>query len=291
MMGYLSQVCRLFSNARERVIVVSAYLGAGTLEKLLDAVPIAVPQTKVFGRWDIDDVRSGATDWRAWDVARRRGVPLFACPRLHAKMYVADDKAMVGSANATASGLGSGEHGNLELLMRVPANQSDVFGVLAMVERESVEAIPIGADVSGRTRDDEVTPFWIPEIGPERFLDALQGRKPHTDGTLKTCSWLNLSESGRDDVVIRRAVQEATSSRIVREEIDEKPTPITILGLRQLLSSKLDSPFDQLQMDHLAFLMEWLGRFGANTHMVSSPGDATPILYPGARLASYEITD
>ena len=274
------------------MIVVSAYLGAGTLETLIDAVPVAVPRTKVFARWDIDDMRSGATDWQVWDVAKRCGVPLFACRRLHAKMYVADDEALVGSANATTSGLALGEEGNLELLIPVRTNQSDVSSVLAATEREAVEAMPIDADVASHgVSDDQIAPFWIPEVGPERFLDALQGRRPHTEETLKTCSWLNLPENARDDADIRRAVREATSSRIVREQIDARPMPMTVLGLRKLLSSKFGSRLDQLQTDRLAFLVEWLGRFGANTHAVASPGDATPTLFPGTRIVSYEIMD
>lgn len=225
-------------------------------------------------------------------MAKSRGIPLFACPRLHAKMYIADDEALVGSANATTSGLALGEEGNLELLIPVQTNQSDVSSVLAAAEREAVEAMPIGADVAGHgASDDQRAPIWIPEVGPDRFLDAFQGRRPHTEETLKTCSWLNLPESGRDDADIRRAVREATSSRIVREEINARPMPMTVSGLRKLLSSKFGSPLDQLQTDHLAFLVEWLGRFGANTHAVSSPGDATATLFPGTRIVSYEIVD
>lgn len=287
----LSRVCKLFGSAQERVIVVSAYISAITLERLLDAIPDSVTRTAIFARWDIGDMTSGATDWRAWDVARSRTVPLFACPRLHAKMYVADGKALVGSANATVSGLGSGGGGNLELLMPVSASQPDVSRVLALVERESAEAMPVGADVAGHDTSNDVPPFWLPDVGPDRFFDALQGRSPHTAQTLKTCSWLHVAENEDDDMLIRKAVQETTFFRVVRQEIDTRPTPMTVGGLRELLSVKVDSRLGQLPMDRLEHLVEWLGRFGVNTHAISSQGEATPRLFPGARLASYEIPD
>lgn len=288
----LSRICRLLGSAQEQVIIASAYLGAGTLDRLLEAIPDRVTRTAVIARWDIKDMTSGATDWRAWDVARRYAVPLYACPRLHAKIYVADDLALVGSANATASGLGLGGPGNLELLMPVPTSQEDVSRVLALTEEESVEAMPVGADVTGSdSGDDESMPFWLPDIGPDRFLDALQRRSPHTDHTIKTCSWLHLSKEDRDDRLVRRAVQETTFFRVVKDEMDTRPTPMTVVDLRELLSEKIDARLGQLSSDRLALLVEWLGRFGANTHAVLSAGRATPTLFPGARLASYEITD
>ena len=114
----LSRVRRLFTGARHRVVVVSAFVGAEALDKILESVPEEVEQIAVFARWDTNDIASGATDWQAWDVASRHAVPFYACPGLHAKMYIADEKALVGSANATARGLGFGGISNLELLIQ-----------------------------------------------------------------------------------------------------------------------------------------------------------------------------
>lgn len=287
----LSRVCALLNGARERVSVVSAYLGADTLERLLDSVPEVVTQVAVFTRWDIQDITSGATDWKAWDVARARSVSLCACPRLHAKVYVADEQALVGSANATASGLGGGSHGNLELLMPVDTNQPDVAQVLALAAQESTEAVPFGSDAASRDSSRDDVPIWIPEVNLNRFLEAFRGRKPHTGQTRKTCSVLRVPERHKDDTLVRRAVRETTSFRVVSHEFDTRPTPMAVDGLRDLLAEKVDFGFGEVSTDRLVPLIYWLGYFGINTHAVTSPGDSTPTLYPGGRLASYEFRD
>ena len=285
----LSRVCALFGAARERVIVVSAYLGSRTLDRLLSSVPRAVTRVEVFCRWSVQDIASGATDWRAWDVARAYNANMFACPNLHAKLYVSDERALVGSANATAAGLGG--DGNLELLVPVDAAQEDVARVLALATQDAKEAIPMGADVAGDDGGGEDMAVWLPEVDPNAFLDTVRGRKPHTVETRKTCARLGLSVHGQDEVAVRRAVGDTTLFRIVRREFDTRPTPMTVERLRSLLADKADSSLGEVPAEQLAPLVHWLGHFGTNTHAITSPGEVIPTLYPGGRLVSYEFRE
>ena len=280
----LSRVRALFGQARERVIVVSAYIGGDALEQLLDAVPASVSRRMVATRWDAQDIATGATDWRVWDIAQQHGMRLLACPRLHAKIYVADDRALVGSANATTSGMGIGV-GNLELLVPVDAAQPDVSRVLTLVEQGSIAALPFGPDVSSGVASDENISVWLPDISPEAFLAALSGRTPHTDATLRICAALQVAESG-DQADVRDAVQKVTSFRIVKHEFDVRLAPMTTEQLRDLLSDKVDARLGGLSYERLVLLVQWLGRFGANTHWESS-GDTALALYPGAWLATF----
>ena len=288
MTDYLSRVCALFQAARKRAIVASAYLGASTLERILDSIPKTVTQVTVFTRWGKEDIASGATDWRAWDVARARSARLYACPRLHAKIYVADEMALVGSANATAAGLGGDNRGNLELLVPVKTEQVDVARVLDLVGREATEAVPIGFDATCDDVGHDV-PVWLPEVGPGELLEALWGRKLHTAQTRRTCSVLRVPQRQDDDVLLRRSVRETTAFRIVGHEFESRPTPMTVDGLRALLADKVGLGFDDVSEERLAPLVHWLGHFGTNTHAVTSPEDTIPTLYPGKRLASYEF--
>ena len=287
-MDCLSRVCALFRGARKSAIIASAYLGANTLERILDSVPQTV-QVTVFTRWGAEDIVSGATDWRAWDVAKARSARLYACPRLHAKIYIADENALVGSANATASGLGVGDRGNLELLVPVRASQVDVARVLDLVAKESTEAVPIGFDATyeGPVGDDIA--IWLPEIGPDSFVEIVQGRRPHTPQTRKMCAALRVLERQEDDTLLRKAVRETTLFRIVSHEFDSRPTPMTVDNLRDLLADKVDAGFDKVSTERLTPLVHWLGRYGTNAHAVTAPSDAVPTLYPGGRLASYKL--
>lgn len=288
--GYLSRVCELLEGAQERVIVVSAYLGASTLERLLDSVSPGVTRA-VFSRWDMQDIASGATDWQAWDVAKAYAADLYACPNLHAKLYVSDENALVGSANATAAGLGGQGHGNLELLVPVEATQEDVSRVLALAAREARDAVPMGADAAGNDVGDTSVAVWLPEVYPDRLLKALQGQEPHTIETHRTCARLGVPEHHQGDAVLRRAVGETTVCRIVRHEFDARPTPMTVERLRDLLADKVGPELGVVSADRLAPLVYWLGQFGANTHAVTAPGDTIPTLYPGRRLVSYEFRE
>ena len=287
-MDCLSRVCALFRGARKNAIVASAYLGANTLERILDSMPQTV-QVSVFTRWGTEDIVSGATDWRAWDVAMARSARLYACPRLHAKIYIADENALVGSANATASGLGVGDRGNLELLVPVKANQVDVARVLDLVAKESTEAVPIGFDAAYEDPIGDDIAIWLPEIDPDSFVEIVQGRRPHTPQSRKMCAALRVLERQEDDTLLRKAVRETTLFRIVGHEFDSRPTPMTVDNLRDLLVDKVDAGFDRVSTDRLAPLVHWLGRYGTNAHAVTAPGDAVPTLYPGGRLASYKL--
>ena len=230
----LSRVCALFRGARRSAVVASAYLGASTLEKLLDSVP-ETAQVTIFTRWGMEDIASGATDWRAWDVARARSARLYACPRLHAKIYVADESALVGSANATASGLGVGNRGNLELLLPAKASQVDVARVLDVAAQESTEAVPIGFDAAYEGLADDDVAVWLPEIGPDSFVEVVQGRRPHSAETRKMCAVLRVRERQQDDTLLRKAVRETTLFRVVGHEFNNRPTPMTVHDLRNLL--------------------------------------------------------
>ena len=287
----LARVCALFAAARERVIVVSAYLGSRTLDRLLSSVPRAVTRVSVFCRWRVQDIASGATDWRAWDVARSYDADMFACPNLHAKLYVSDERALVGSANATAAGLGEDGGGNLELLVPVDAAQEDVARVLVLATQDATEAVPMGADVAGDDGGGEDVAMWLPEVDPDVFVDAVRGRAPHTIETRRTCAGLGLSGHRQDEVAVRRAVGETTLFRIVRREFDTKPTPMTVEGLRRLLADKAGSGFGDVSTERLVSLVQWLGHFGTNTHAMTSPREGIPTLYPGGRLASYEFKE
>lgn len=287
MSGNLARVCSLLGRAKERVVILSAYVGAATLERLLDAVPESVARVAVFVRWAIEDISGGATDWQVWDVARARSVPLYACPRLHAKVYVSDECALVGSANATASGLGLGVEGSLEVMVPFDAGSPEVARVLTLAEQESTEAAPIGADVTGTGMDDGL-PVWMPEVGPEAILDVLEGRRPHNGETQSTCAALRIGEQG-DDVALRNAARETTVFRVVMSEFDTRPMPMALSDLRDVLAERLNGTFREVPVERLVPLVRWLARYGTNSHAVTSPGDAVPTLYPGERLASFRF--
>ena len=288
----LDRICSLLQLAHQQVVIVSAFVGAKTLDILLNSVPDRVKSTSLYVRWRIDDIASGASDWEVWDVAKRHGATMYACEDLHAKIYISDDKALVGSANATHSGLGS--NGNLELLMPTDANHPDVAQTLQTIRENAHKALPIGADIRCHSnihtqRDDPEIPIWLPEISPSIFLDAFLGRATHTTETLAICRALKLPEDGGSYEDLASALGATTTFRLVHEAFNDRLRSMSMKQLQILLSSQIDQKIEEVSDERMNFLVQWLGRFGKNTHLAPRSDDDKPALSPGKLLGTFEI--
>ena len=242
----------------------------------------------MYARWNVNDIASGATDWQAWDVAARHKIDFFACPGLHAKMYIADEKALVGSANATNRGLGLRRKPNLELLIPADVAQDDVAGVLAAIKAGSSIAAPIGADAAECLNTRSTFPFWLPQVSPELFMDALNGDIAHTKETCAASDALELQEGENSVGRIRLALRQKTVFRFVRQVFDRRLTPMKQDELRELLAERIDSRFADLSKESTALLVRWLGRFGENTHLAPRIEEGELVLSPGGILSSYQ---
>ena len=290
----MRQIQRLFAGANERVIIISAFVGAEALDSLLESAR-RVPERSVYVRWDLRDIASGASDWRAWDIARRLGTPIFACPGLHAKLYIADNKALLGSANATISGLSGPQKGNLELLVLEDAGIDPIRQLVRRVQEISSPASPMGEDVvlqdplaSDAGHCDRL-PFWIPKSDPARFLKAMAGHIPHDDDSRQDRDALQLGEKAAGRAEIRKAVSNTTAFRVVRTVFEGRILPMDIPELRSLISSQISSAVDELSRESTERLARWLGEFGENTLMVPATATTSAQLMPGKLLASERI--
>ena len=246
----------------------------------------------MFARWHVDDVASGSFDWQVWDVAAEHDVPLFACPDLHAKVYVADHRALVGSANATPSGLAHGRKGNVELLLEVGTSRPEVADLIDYVHNASSPAPPLGPDVRPGGPDlpdanQRPALIWIPHSDPESFLEAIAGQAQHSKETKYDHEAIGLrgEACNRSDIV--SAVREMTAFRLVRRAFQTR-----MIGMRQehligLLSEQLDPSFADLPVKRLNLLAQWLGLFGENTHLAPTAPHEEPILEPGGLLSSH----
>ena len=78
-------------------------------------------------RFQMNDVLKGSTDFSVVDSALENGWKVFIRFDLHAKTYIVDNKrGLVGSANATNSGLCIGKSGNMEMATLVDVEPHDV---------------------------------------------------------------------------------------------------------------------------------------------------------------------
>ena len=287
----LDQIRQLFLKANKRVIIISAFIGAKVLDSLLGGTKHVIERS-IYVRWDFHDIASGATDWQSWDVARSHSVPMYACPKLHAKLYIADNKVLLGSANATTSGLSGPSKGNLELLILEDAGIFPVKQIIRRVRESSTLANPLGIDISLQSsfenddRTEDSLPFWLPKSDPTRFLGVMAGTVPYDVESQRDKSALKLSQSVVGRTEIRKAVFNVTVFRIVREAFVDRVRPMSIVELRELLASQASPVFAQLPIGTMERLCRWLGEFGENTVMTPSIDSSFGQLTPGKLLGS-----
>jgi hypothetical protein len=117
-----NEVAASLASPKEVDLAV-AYWGNGILDQIGDAswtVPTRIVCDLMSGFCHVDTIKRFTERKGPVRVKMRR--------RLHAKVYMTDASAVLGSANASAAGLGIGEQPNFEAAVRI----SDPFTLLSM---------------------------------------------------------------------------------------------------------------------------------------------------------------
>jgi len=101
--------------AKRSVFVCSAFVKADAFDQLSSEVSPGC-ETTLIARWQFRDLVSGVSDLNAYEIAVDRNWGFYFNQDLHAKLYIFDEEAIVGSSNLTGKGLaGSPPTGNIEL--------------------------------------------------------------------------------------------------------------------------------------------------------------------------------
>ena len=124
----------LLATARHDVLLCAPFVKAKVLESLLPVISDGVV-VRIITRWRAEEVAAGVSDLEVFEIAGARlRTELALLDELHAKIYVADDDCLVGSANLTASALGWSDYNNVELLVRARVTDEDVAVLLKQLE-------------------------------------------------------------------------------------------------------------------------------------------------------------
>lgn len=114
-------------NAESSVQIITAYCKKNTFEKLDSVISNDVHNKRLLVRFRLDDVLKGSTDFEILEYGLQNGWDVYLRFDLHAKTYIVDNKrGLVGSANATNSGLNIGKAGNMEMATFVDVEPEDV---------------------------------------------------------------------------------------------------------------------------------------------------------------------
>jgi hypothetical protein len=188
------QLKQLLLGANRRVVLVAPFIKRDLFEAVLDTIPSSVTDINCVTRWSVAEIAAGVSDPEIAELAAADGrVLVRLCHDLHAKLYVADTRCLVGSANLTNKATGRVRAPNLELLLEEDASHPEVQRVLGAI---SSNAVPATLELARLLREqaellqaDEESPRivipgqraqvtrWLPETRrPERLYPVYRGR-------------------------------------------------------------------------------------------------------------------
>lgn len=112
----LTKICEELSKSTESFTMISAYCKLPLVEYFDTRIRKNGLSKNLIVRMRPDDILSGATDLELYPYCKAHGWYLYFRLDLHAKTYIFDNlRCIVGSANATSSGLSIGGVGNYEM--------------------------------------------------------------------------------------------------------------------------------------------------------------------------------
>ena len=136
------QVVSLLKSAEKSALIVAPFMRSEALSRLLKQVPSGI-ETTIITRWRLIDLLSRASDLEVYNLADELNARLLLRSDLHAKLFAADGRCLVGSANVTLSAFGWWKSANFELL--VPVRRDDTC--IVDFERELIaRAVPATAE-------------------------------------------------------------------------------------------------------------------------------------------------
>ena len=267
------RIRELFRDA-SKALIVAPFIKTDALRSLLEAIPRGVP-LRCVTRWRPREVAAGVSDPEILDVLRERGTfELLLVDRLHAKLYVADDRCLAGSANVTLSALGDASGvGNIEVLVDTSVDDPGVRDTLATIDREAKPASDFMADAVRRLADalpssDPVaqTKLWHPfSRRPEQAYRAygheVRGYLTAADRTL-------LADVARSNIAPGLSEQEFRHA--IRDLLAALPIAATILSAtedNQLTLGDANPYLDTLATDYFTSndiwkaFVQWMSYF------------------------------
>lgn len=216
------QIEALIRDAETAVTLVAPFIKKGVFESVLATVSESVRHIDCVTRWTPAEVAAGVSDPEIWDVAGKdERVQIMLCSSLHAKLYRADDRCLVGSANLTGKATGLVSQSNIEILVEVPSDHGEVARVLQEIAAASVPATAHAAMLMRRQADllAAAEPLqardptaWCPITRrPENMFPFYSGRSQFPDaveaGLVEDLALLDIP-AGLDEQRFKAVVQE-----------------------------------------------------------------------------------
>jgi hypothetical protein len=171
----------IFVRDAQTFTIVAPFITIGGIEPVLAALPTD-STIEVITRWRPDEVASGVSDPRVFDLISARRGTVMLHPVVHAKVYLTASRALVGSANVTINGLGWQRPGAAEIMVEVAVDEPAVVALLHVLRATSALATEADRDAvltaaallptpAIRARHDATDRSdWLPTYRPPEVL-------------------------------------------------------------------------------------------------------------------------
>lgn len=174
----LDSVKKELKNASSSVQIISAYCKESSFKHLNSYISSEVKDKKLLVRFRMDDILKDSTDFSILECGMKLGWKVFIRFDLHAKTYIVDNKrGLVGSANATNSGLSIGKIGNMEMATLVDVEPRDIekinklFNDAIWVDekllsklQEQINSVKTSENSEKNSWDSSITTMFNPHI-------------------------------------------------------------------------------------------------------------------------------
>ncbi|MFD5898556.1 phospholipase D family protein [Streptomyces sp. NPDC060366] len=271
------QIADLLKDATEEVLLIAPFIKKNVFEEAVASVPASVQKIECVTRWTPAEVAAGVSDPEIIEVAQSDArVSITLCPSLHAKLYRADARCLVGSANLTGKATGRAPNANIELLLEAPAVHPEVQRVLGQIESHSTRATPHTAALVRQQAEllkaeritslpgDEPARRWFPETRrPENVFALYSGRtrftSPVETGIVRDLAMLDvpagLSEHDFNTEVEARLHAMPELGRLLADQ------RLSSVELQQAIAERTGDTEDQARRT-TETLAAWLQHFG-----------------------------
>ena len=174
----LDLVKKELKSASSSVQIITAYCKESSFMHLDSYINDKVKDKRLLVRFRMDDILKGSTDFSIVECGMKAGWQVYIRFDLHAKTYIVDNKrGLVGSANATNSGLGISKNGNMEMAALVDIEPKDIEkinklfddailmnGALLRELKTQIDAVGVNEKKESHSWDAPITAMFNPHI-------------------------------------------------------------------------------------------------------------------------------
>jgi len=290
----LNRIHEELSRSTESFLLISAYCKFPLVKYFDDCIVNADIEKKLVVRFRPEDIKSGASDLEIYPYCRDHGWKLYFRLDLHAKTYVFDRlRCIIGSANATSSGLNIGGIGNYEMATACELAETDLrtldlllLGAVEMTDdiyrlMQSALTTSSHNNTAVTNWPEEIEDMFVPDYSL-LFAEDFPACQHPSDATEEDLIFLNLLP-GSSTGAIKNAFYGSKCflwlyNLIKNNESQEMYFGAISVALHNVLLNE-PKPYRKDVKQLLSNLLSWLADLNASEILVDRPNHSQRVRY------------